>query len=280
MTKQHKLDIDDLISEAKDRGVKLPRGKQECEEVIKSLIELVEEHSEGEAVDKEAVIAAMEHQWGLTVAAGKKRKAEIDARTPTPLGKKPLVNKEVMEWPHDDKGAGVRELAERLRLEAMRRNIALPETEEDNNAAAIVMCGQAIEGAKTDRGTVDVIKALEHLQERVGTDKEKKVRNYTRDVKVPENTELVESLRELAAGYFKFAGDDRLNRIKGAMLQRAATAIRDLDWAITPECMPEERGKSDRKVQNIGHDTIEYIRQFFETGKIDRLEEFKIRANE
>ncbi|KAG5185929.1 hypothetical protein JKP88DRAFT_288838 [Tribonema minus] len=272
------LDVHQILADAEDRGISIPRGKKECKEVVDSVIKVVQEYSD----DKK-------HMWGLTAKAGKKRKAEIDKRVPGPVGKKPVVDQEVMEWPVDDKGTSMRELSERLCLEAKKRGIALPEADEKaGDAPTIALCTDVLEQCKTERSTVDVIRALALLQEKTGVAEEPRVKNLVGDEKtgvaeeprvknlVQENTALVEALRELANSYFKAGAKDSKNRIRGAMLQRGATAIRDLDWAITPENMPVASGKSDKKVPNVGHDTIEYIKEFFETGKITKLEEAKI----
>ena len=52
------------------------------------------------------------------------------------------------------------------------------------------------------------------------------------------NVPLVEMLRELAASYFKHAGKDTKNRIKGAMLQRVSP---ELELDSVPVCMSATR---------------------------------------
>jgi hypothetical protein len=84
-----------------------------------------------------------------------------------------------VEWPLTEHGTSSRELAERLRLEAISNHIKVPEDDAD----AIVLCGQAALAAKTHRETIDVLKALEHLQEKCGFD-DFKFRNLVGDVQV------------------------------------------------------------------------------------------------
>jgi DNA polymerase/3'-5' exonuclease PolX len=45
---------------------------------------------------------------------------------------------------------------------------------------------------------------------------------------------------------------------------------------LLTEHMPVASGKGADRIKYVGHDTIEYIREWFETGKVTRLEEAKI----
>lgn len=83
----------------------------------------------------------------------------------------------------------------------------------------------------------------------------------------PANSAVIQAISELADLYFKDG-----NRNAGASYKKVAKALSELTYEIT-EDNALGLGKGKTKVANIGKSSAEKIKEFMETGTMQKLEE-------
>jgi len=96
--------------------------------------------------------------------------------------------------------------------------------------------------------------------------------NYAASCKVAENGPIYGCLSQLASFYYKEGNANAGNTYKKAM-----KAISELEYLITSE-NALGLGKNKTKVKDIGKGTAEKMKEFMDTGKIQKLEEKKAAA--
>lgn len=122
------------------------------------------------------------------------------------------------------------------------------------------------------------VEIVQHVIDKYGFADEKKAKAEAREASVeaqitcPANALLYLAFKELAGLYFK-----EKNGNAGASFTKASTAIKEMPFEVTIEnAMSLTKGKS--KVANIGKKSGEYMKEFCETGKIQKLEEKRLDA--
>eukprot|EP00471_Norrisiella_sphaerica_P002359 CAMPEP_0184478374 /NCGR_PEP_ID=MMETSP0113_2-20130426/421_1 /TAXON_ID=91329 /ORGANISM="Norrisiella sphaerica, Strain BC52" /LENGTH=275 /DNA_ID=CAMNT_0026856141 /DNA_START=248 /DNA_END=1075 /DNA_ORIENTATION=+ len=191
----------------------------------------------------------------------------------TPKKKKAKIENEGK--PNVDLFAGVnpectpKEAAKALLKVAEELKFNLPKDETD----ATIRCGQQLMGNKTD-GKFDFMKALKSLAnemqcpEKVPGQKAKKKRPAP-VAAMEENQGLVECFWELGNFEFKNRGD----KFKGINYHKVCRALAGLDFKVTSGAAI---AKGKKKVAGIGASSGKKIDEYLETGKIDRLERFRV----
>mmetsp|Transcript_20779 Transcript_20779/g.30771 ORF Transcript_20779/g.30771 Transcript_20779/m.30771 type:complete len:248 (+) Transcript_20779:129-872(+) len=171
-------------------------------------------------------------------------------------------------WDVDVKDkVSLRKLSKKLMDLAREKQVKIPR----ENSDAMMVCGPLILSSKSD-GKVDPNRLLESLIETYGqseNESEQKVKKSRSNPPVVEaNFQLVQLFREIGKTYFK------LDKFKGSVYQKAATAINECPWEITLDKLPTAK-KGPMKIPNIGKASIDIMKEFLETGKAKILEELK-----
>lgn len=151
-------------------------------------------------------------------------------------------------------------------LKTSKKRIDLPDDESDakHRVGAMIAANRSQPIAEIIRCLVKELGFRE-----IKDDKAAKKQAALKDsCKCPQNLSLVSAFQELAEFYFREG-----NRNGGVVHSKVATALQNLDFAVTAENALGLGKGAKTKVDGIGAKSAEKIYEFVTTGTIDKLEE-------